>query len=198
MEKKKLRKEMLFLRNKMSEQECLIKSHQITMRLLDTKEYAKADNILIYMHFGSEVKTHEIIEDAFYHHKHVFIPRIDGSVMDFYEIHSIHDCKKGFHDILEPLSKCRNFIDDSRNKTDSEKKSTLMILPGLAFDNRCQRLGYGGGYYDRYMANHFFNCTKFAVAYEMQICDVIPADDHDLPVDGIITEHQIMKRNRNT
>lgn len=178
---------MLTLRNHLDESICNEKSLEIYNRLLTCDAYKKASHILIYMDFGSEVKTTKIIEDALLKQKKVYVPRIEQKQMEFYEIHSTKDCKPGFHNILEPDLSCERF-------KEIQSDSILMLLPGVAFDKQCYRMGYGGGYYDRYLANCPFHCTKLALAYQMQICDAIPLNGYDIPVDGIVTENQILKK----
>lgn len=217
MDKKNLRKQMLSQRNGMSDAECLKKSRHAAKRLFETNSYKQAQNILVYMHYGSELQTADIIRQAFKDHKHVFIPRVEGKNMDFYEIHSMTDCEEGFHGILEPKKDCLKLIFDAvnsasedsgtkdNNKKDNETDNaetdtneisgvfakmnhTLMVLPGLAFDSKGHRLGYGGGYYDRYFERFGTDYTKVAVGYDFQLIDEVPYEAHDIPIDIFISD----------
>lgn len=187
MDKKNLRKQMLSQRNGMPDTECLKKSRHAAKRLFETNSYKQAQNILVYMHYGSELQTADIIRQAFKDHKRVFVPRVEGKNMDFYEIHSMADCEEGFHGIPEPKKDCLKLIFDAVN-SDSENNGTLMVLPGLAFDPKGHRLGYGGGYYDRYFERFGTDYTKVAVGYDFQLIDEVPYEAHDIPIDIFISD----------
>lgn len=187
MDKKNLRKQMLSQRNSMPDTECLKKSQHAAKRLFETNSYKQAQNILVYMHYGSELQTTDIIRQAFKDHKRVFVPRVKGKDMDFYEIHSMADCEEGFHGIPEPKKDCLKLIFDAIN-SDLENNGTLMVLPGLAFDPKGHRLGYGGGYYDRYFERFGTDYTKVAVGYDFQLIDEVPYEAHDIPIDIFISD----------
>ncbi len=182
MDKKNLRKQMLSQRNGMSDTECQKKSRHVAKRLFETASYKQAQNILVYMHYGSELQTADIIRQAFKDHKHVFVPRVEGKNMDFYEIHSMADCEEGFHGIPEPKKECLKLIWATGDN------DILMILPGLAFDQKGHRLGYGGGYYDRYFERFGTDYTKVAVGYDFQLIDEVPYEAHDIPIDIFISD----------
>lgn len=222
MDKKNLRKQMLSQRNSMRDTECLKKSRHAAKHLFETASYKQAQNILVYMHYGSELQTANIIRQAFKDHKRVFVPRVEGKNMDFYEIHSMADCEEGFHGIPEPKKDCLKLIFDAinsdsesngtkdsgtrdnnikDNETDNaetdtneisgvfaKKNHTLMILPGLAFDQKGHRLGYGGGYYDRYFERFGTDYIKVAVGYDFQLIDEVPYEAHDIPIDIFISD----------
>lgn len=212
MDKKNLRKQMLSQRNSMQDTECLKKSQHAARLLFETNSYKQAQNILVYMHYGSELQTADIIRQAFKDHKRVFVPRVEGKNMDFYEIHSMADCEEGFHGIPEPKTDCPKLILATRDndteyndindyetdntETDTNEISgvfakmnhTLMVLPGLAFDSKGHRLGYGGGYYDRYFERFGTDYTKVAVGYDFQLIDEVPYEAHDIPIDIFISD----------
>ena len=209
MDKKNLRKQMLLQRNNMPDTKCLKKSRHAARLLFKTASYKQAQNILVYMHYGSELQTVDIIRQAFEDHKHVFVPRVEGKNMDFYEIHSMADCEEGFHGIPEPKMDCPRLIFDiGDNDTDdnvsgkdetgsygtnrvlAKKDITLMVLPGLAFDQKGHRLGYGGGYYDRYFERFGTDYTKVAVGYDFQLIDEVPYEPHDIPIDIFISDNR--------
>lgn len=212
MDKKNLRKQMLSQRNGMPDMECLKKSRHAAKRLFETNSYKQAQNILVYMHYGSELQTADIIRQAFKDHKRVFVPRVEGKNMDFYEIHSMAGCEEGFHGIPEPKTDCPKLIlatgdngteynNIKDNETDNAETDTneisgvyakvnhtLMILPGLAFDPKGHRLGYGGGYYDRYFERFGTDYTKVAVGHDFQLIDEVPYEAHDIPIDIFISD----------
>lgn len=178
---------MLTTRNQLSVNECAKRSEQITYHLLNTDAYQRAEYLLIYMHYQNEVMTDLIITNALNIGKHVFVPRVSGKDMEFYKIHSFEDCRCGFHGILEPSETCVSFSEFCTIASPS-KMNTLMVLPGLAFDSSGHRLGYGGGYYDRYLSQTGIECTKIAVAYSFQVIDKVPHEQHDILIDYVITD----------
>lgn len=188
MDKKILRNKMLSLRNQLSIKECARRSEQITYHLLNTDTYQRAEYLLIYMHYQKEVMTNQIITHALNAGKHVFVPRVSGKDMEFYEIHSFEDCECGFHGILEPSETCISFSKFCPTAISPSKQNTLMILPGLAFDATGHRLGYGGGYYDRYLSQKGIACAKMAIAYSFQMIENVPYEEYDILVDDVITD----------
>ncbi|MBO5451322.1 MAG: 5-formyltetrahydrofolate cyclo-ligase [Lachnospiraceae bacterium] len=189
MDKKILRHKMLNLRNQLSAKECEKRSEQIAEHLLNTDAYQRAEYLLVYMHYQKEVMTNQIITHALNVGKHVFVPRVSGKDMEFYEIHSFKDCSCGFHGILEPSKTCGSLPEVFCNMLSSpSKQNTLMILPGLAFDATGHRLGYGGGYYDRYLSQTGIECEKMAVAFSFQIIEHVPYEEHDILIDCVITD----------
>lgn len=162
-------------------------SYSITEKVVSHYDFQRANNILIYMHYNSEVQTDGIILYAFMLGKKVFIPRVEGREMTFYEIHDIKECVSGFHGILEPPQDAEPFV----IQPDIPKEDTLVILPGLGFDKEGRRIGYGGGFYDKYLALNP-NCMKMAIAYEIQCVKEVPTEENDISIDVIITDEQII------
>ena len=180
--KKDLRKKMKTLRDGMSKDENLRLSLKIAESLFMTPEYKKAENVLIFVSYGSEVDTIPIIKRAISEGKKVAVPRIDDGIMDFYEIKGLDELIPGFYGILEP---------DESHIVRIEPGSALVIVPGLVFDRKLYRIGYGGGFYDRFFSEPFAkNYQKVAIAFDFQVLkeDYIDADENDIPVDLIITE----------
>ena len=188
MDKKILRNKMLSLRNQLSIKECARRSEQITYHLFNTDIYQRADYVLVYMHYQKEVRTDQIILHALNARKHVFVPRVNEKDMEFYEIYSLKDCECGFHGILEPSETCISFSKFCPTAISPSKQNTLMILPGLAFDATGHRLGYGGGYYDRYLSQKGIACAKMAIAYSFQMIENVPYEEYDILVDDVITD----------
>lgn len=152
--------------------------------------YKKADIILVYNSMPEEINTEKIVKSAFKDGKTVALPKIfskvkDGGVMEFIKITPFtkYEIKNG---ILEPAS---GDILEPENCSDNIE----MLLPGLCFDKRGNRLGYGGGYYDRYLSRFLkkqFHKTAATLSY--QIFDSLPVDNGDIPVDMIITEKEVL------
>lgn len=185
--KKRQRNKMKDLRDALSEDEILNKGYTIMEKTVAHYDFRKAKNILVYMHTGSEVRTDGIIAYGLILGKRVYVPRVKEQKMEFHEIKNIKECEPGSFGILEPPDEASVFDFDE----EMEKEDTLMILPGLAFDGKGGRLGYGGGFYDRYLAKHP-NCIKMGIAYDFQFVKKVVKDEHDIPVDILITDQRIM------
>lgn len=178
--KEEIRKKTLSKRNQLSEKDRVMFSRIIFNKLLESEEYKKADRIAVYYPVGSEVQTFEIIRDALINKKKVGLPRvINDDEIKFYQImeKSLEEVEftKGKYGIMENI--------DSTVELDP---IDLLIIPGVAFDDECNRIGYGKGYYDRFLAH---NDTGYIVglAFENQIVKYIPNNELDQKVDCIIT-----------
>ena len=178
----------LALRDEMPKQERMRCSEKIVKNLTEHTCYREAQELLTYVSFRSEVDTISLIEQAFADGKAVFVPRVAGREMDFFRIKGLCDLEEGYHGILEP----RDHITEVYNSLIGK---ALMCMPGVAFDRAHHRIGYGGGYYDRYLSNlsgHMKDmiCTT-ALAYDCQILQEIPWDSHDICPERIVTETEI-------
>lgn len=181
MDKKDIRKEAKFNReknkNKKREADC-----KIYDSLIKLSEYQKADKIFIYLDFNNEVETRKIIEHALKEKKKVYIPRVEGKEMVAVSIKNLDNLIESKFKILEPIGEAEE-ID----------KETVMIIPGVAFSENGERVGYGGGYYDRFLENK--NNKLIALAYECQIYKELPVEEHDIKIPTIITEERIIINN---
>lgn len=182
---------MKALRDALSKEERLLFSLDIMKQVISHDAFLRAENILIFMHYGSEVCTDGIIAHAISQGKRVFVPRVDGRRMDFYEICDISECSPGYMKIPEPPVTAERFCKTCDKTKEMGRDGTLMILPGLAFDKAGGRLGYGGGFYDRYLAEND-NGIKLGIAYEFQFVEEVPTDRQDICVDAVVTEKRIV------
>ncbi|MDD3222257.1 MAG: 5-formyltetrahydrofolate cyclo-ligase [Clostridia bacterium] len=185
--KKQLRKQMSALRNQLTPEAVQDKSREIFHRLTELRVYKEAEVIYSYGSFRSEVFTwdfnRKVLEDG----KTLLLPKvISREDMVFYKVENMKDLTEGTMGIMEPGEKCRPVSD--RNS------DGLMILPGLAFDKKGGRLGYGGGYYDRYRLTHQISGGNVAVAFDCQVIECVPGDEWDIKVDSIVTELKIYER----
>lgn len=179
--KSEIRKQMLNQRLAMTPLEVSKKSAMITSRLLSLTEYQEADTILIYASCKNEVATQDIIKDALEHNKVVGVPKsYDEGIMKFYSIFDYGDLKPGRYNIPEPPE---DILITPQN--------ALLIVPGVAFDIHKNRIGYGGGYYDRYM-KQYPQLDTVGLAYDFQILDAIEVEETDRTVDFVITQRQII------
>lgn len=171
------------IKKSMTEVEISEKSSKIQNLLMETEEFKAAMNIYIYINYNQEVVTTDIIEKSLELGKKVYVPKVCGDVIRFYRITSVtDDLAPGAFGILEPTGECTD-----------ESCEGLLIMPGLAFDKEFHRIGYGGGYYDKYLSHQTAH-IKIALAYEFQILESIPEDEFDVKVDIIITENKVTRR----
>jgi 5-formyltetrahydrofolate cyclo-ligase len=185
-EKKKIRVKIKNLLDSLSVQTHKLKSRIITDALLKSDEYREAETIFIYYPFRKEIDTREIIKDALAKNKKIALPKVSGSEIKIFFITGVKkDLKPGSFDILEP--------DISRCQEADLKNIDLVIVPGLCFDLNFNRLGYGGGFYDRILEKLDKKVKKIALAFDLQIFNNVPACSHDKKVDIIITESNIYK-----
>jgi 5-formyltetrahydrofolate cyclo-ligase len=182
-----IRRRMLENRNNMTDEEIKSKSELIVQKVLLTPEYIESQNILLYADYGNEVETGKIFEDAIKHGKRVFYPKADAltNTMEFYRVLSLSQLVSGYKGIKEPRE-----VESLRYRL-NRKEDTLIIVPGVAFDISGYRIGYGKGFYDRYLANRR-QMSTIALAFSNQIIDEIPHDNtYDIKMDKIATEEII-------
>lgn len=183
--KREIRSEALKRRRALTQQEVIEKSRRITETVISHLWFLSADTILLYMDYNKEVMTAQMIEKGWELGKRIGVPKVHGETMEYYHITSFDDLEAGAYGIREPREGCRLI------EADTEKNSGfLAIMPGVAFDAARNRIGYGGGYYDKYYENKS-NINKIAVAFEAQMVAAIPAEPFDLKPDCIVTEKQL-------
>ena len=183
-EKNLIRKQMKQLRADMTRTERFEKSMQIFEQLITVPEFKRADRIYTYVSMDNEIDTIMLIDYSLSLEKRVFVPRVSGKDMEFYEISDISELNPGYMGIYEP---------DINGKEPDYSRTGFMCMPGLAFDRSYNRIGYGGGFYDRYLSveNKVY---KAALAYEAQLLESIPAQDGDVRPDMIVTEESIYRK----
>lgn len=185
MGKKEIRKKVLDIRNKLPETVRREKSIRIAEAVCKTRCFQEASSILVYCHFRSEAETDCLMEKAWEMGKKVYCPRVEGKEMEFYRIRSRRDLESGSFGIREPGLHCQVF--DER-----EEHLPLVILPGAVFDWNRHRIGYGGGFYDRYLAKHPELRTA-AICFEEQMQEEIPFESFDIRPDLIVTDQHCYK-----
>ncbi|MGN1266370.1 MAG: 5-formyltetrahydrofolate cyclo-ligase [Dorea sp.] len=177
--KDKIRKEILEIRKNLSHDFVEETSKMIMKKIIGSPEYQNADYILCYIDVRKEVQTKILIEDAWNKGKIVAAPRVEGEDsrnMEFYQINSFEQLSKGTFGILEPNAACKRITTIPEN--------SIIIVPGVAFDLRGNRIGYGAGYYDSYFQK-YPDIYKIAPVYPFQIVPKIPAEEHDIKVDKL-------------
>ncbi len=177
-EKKRLRAQMIQVRDNISERE--EKSRRIAESFLQLREAKEAESFFCYVSFRSEVDTIWLLDRLWKAGKRVAVPKTEGKQMNFYEIRSMEDLSPGYCAILEPKPEMPRMC-----------RADILIMPGLAFDVQGHRIGYGGGFYDRFLERHFAG-KKIALAFEEQIQETIPSERRDAAADGIVTDRRIL------
>ncbi|WP_066890064.1 5-formyltetrahydrofolate cyclo-ligase [Clostridium nigeriense] len=185
-EKRLLRNRILDIRNSLDKDTKSFMDNEIYNRLIKSELYLKAKSIFIYINFGSEIDTMSIINKALEDGKDVYIPKIyrDNKSMKAIKINGFKDLEKNSMGILEPINDS-SYI--------SKEKLDLIIVPGAVFDLSGNRIGYGGGYYDRYLEPIENINNKLVLAYELQIVDFIDSESHDIKFDYVITNTKFRK-----
>lgn len=176
--KQELRKKIFLFRKGLSKEEYLKKSEIIINKIVSSKWYLESDTIISYVSVNNEVDTIELINRAFAAGKRVAVPKIIDKEMQFYYISSLSELKKGYFNIPEPIDTSEICIPKS--------SGTLMIVPGVAFDKSNNRLGYGGGFYDKYLSR--YSLYKMAICFKEQLFDEICSEYYDVKMDEIITD----------
>ncbi|MBE5957874.1 MAG: 5-formyltetrahydrofolate cyclo-ligase [Lachnospiraceae bacterium] len=182
MEKKQIRDYIKNIRKQMVEDEYHQKSEAIMENLFSLECVCKAEMVYIYASVQHEVDTFPIIEKLLLSGKRVALPKIKDKEMFFYEIDSIDDLRPGYMNIPEP------FIERTPSTPD------VIITPGVAFSINGDRLGYGGGYYDRFLSEEL---VSVALAFEYQILETIPVEEFDKKVRWIVSENRIVEIDKN-
>lgn len=186
--KNELRKSILQARKSLPEEEVATKSRSITEKLLSLPEYREAQMVMLYLDFRNEVATGELVKETLAAGKRVVVPITDTkntALIPSEVIHYPDDITLGTWDIPEPKKAAVRPVE----LTDID----IVIVPGVAFDPQGNRLGYGGGFYDRFLLRTKPGTTFVALAFEMQIRDEVYPEAHDHPVHYVITENRVIK-----
>ena len=181
-QKKALRRKILEIRDAQTREDIALRSMKIEERLTELLEWKKAEKIFFFYGYSSEVMTEDMMSHALSEGKRIFLPRVMSlEKMNFFEVKELKGLLPDKHGILEPP--------ESWGAT--SELPDLLIIPGVAFDHSCYRMGYGRGYYDRFISSIGQDIPNVALAFELQIVDSVPRGEYDLPVDRIITEKEI-------
>lgn len=185
LEKQRLREERLAAREALSEQERSVLDNRITQKLLATSEYAEATTVLTYVSVSSEVSTRMFIECALRDGKTVAVPRcLPGHCLEFVAIASLEQLVAAPFNLLEPAK-------DLPALTESQKNNSICIVPALLVDTKGYRLGYGAGFYDRFLST--YPGKKICLAYQQSLSrTTLPHTAFDVAVDVVITESDVL------
>ena len=175
--KKTLRKEILKVRDGLTKEQQKRAEVLITERILGHQWYYLSDILLAFVSYGSEISTLDILEEALRTGKKVYVPKIvSGEDMLFFRIHSLDDLSEGYKGIPEPDGRSEVYEYDEK-----EAMRTLLLMPGVAFDPYRNRIGYGKGFYDRFLADkEGLRLRSIAIGHCCQMTDQLPTSELDV------------------
>jgi 5-formyltetrahydrofolate cyclo-ligase len=179
-ERKSLRNLLLEKRDNTSFDFMKIASEKIQKRLKKINAYRDAQKIGVYYPIGSEVLTQDIIQELLSNGKDVFLPKVIGKKMEFRKISNFSSLEKGSFDIMEPKDDCQ-----------TDNSLDVVLVPTVGISPVGVRLGYGHGFYDKFLAEH--KVTTISLTLEKQIVKNIPKSEHDIIINWIITEDRILE-----
>jgi len=180
--KTQLKGSILEKRNSLSKSEILEKSNKIKSSLFDLESYKKSKTAMFFVSFGSEVNTHDIIKESI-GRKTLVVPKVieheiePSVILDFDSL-----IPSGKFGILEPIEIMKI----------AYKNIGLVLVPGIAFDKEGHRLGYGFGYYDKFLKK-VPKAVKIGLCFDFQVVDKVPREEHDVAVDFIVTEERVIE-----
>jgi 5-formyltetrahydrofolate cyclo-ligase len=182
--KKKLRKEIREKRDRIPASDRKNRSKIIAEKFYNTNYYTESHNIMAYYPFGSEIDTSLVIIRALENNKSIILPKVFDQELKLYYLDKFSEqLEKGKYGIMEPIPRlCR---------TAKIKDVDLAIIPGLGFDKNLNRLGYGGGFYDRLLTLIPGEVKKVAFCFDVQVVGSIPVSEYDIKIDILITESKI-------
>lgn len=175
MDKKALRQAIREKKRAMTQMQIEEKSRNLCEQFLATPQYAEAKTIYGYLPYNQEVRTIPILEAALADGKQVAVPKVYGDEMRFIYLTDLTAVEQGYSGIPEPIA----------DAPIGDDPTALVLMPGLAFDAQGHRIGYGGGFYDKFLAEEP-NHHKIALCYDFQMLPAIQTDDFDIPVDCVL------------
>lgn len=188
--KQSIRSRYLGYRDSLTKSERLEKSKKIWDNLKKERSFQEAEILLVYMDYRSEVITTGLVEELLSEGsgKRVFAPKVEGMDIAFYEIQSMEELEAGYQGIREPKENKEKLFCEQTAK----ESRCFLLTPGSVFDKNLGRMGYGKGFYDRFI-HKFPHIVKAGLAFECQIAGQVPVDERDEKMDMVITEKQIIR-----
>lgn len=175
MDKKALRAEIREKKRAMTEAEIVSRSAALGELFLASDAYKNAKTIYGYLPYNQEVRTIPMLEQAIADGKKVAVPKVIGDTMVFIYMDDLSRVEKGYAGIPEPVD----------NEPVADDKEALVLMPGIAFTKKGDRMGYGGGFYDRFLADEP-NHPTLALCYAFQMVEKLPTEEYDIPVDVVL------------
>ena len=175
MDKKELRRSIREQKRAMSEAEIVSRSAKLGQLFVASEAYKNARTIYGYLPYNQEVRTVPMLEQALADGKRVAVPKCYGDEMKFIFMDDLSKVEKGYANIPEPIA----------DGPVADDPTALVLMPGLAFDPEGHRIGYGGGFYDKFLAAEPDHPT-LALCYEFQLLPRLETEEHDIPVDYVL------------
>ena len=175
MDKKELRRTIRDRKRAMTEEEITQRSARLGALFAQSDAYKAAKTIYGYLPYNQEVRTVPMLEQALRDGKRVAVPKVYGEEMKFLYLGDLTQVAKGYAGIPEPIA----------DEPVADDKTALVLMPGLAFDPEGHRIGYGGGFYDKFLAAEPDHPT-LALCYEFQMLPKLDTEEHDIPVDTVL------------
>lgn len=179
LDKRALRREIGRRKREMTPEDIELYSRDLADQFCLTPEYRRAHSIYAYLSYNQEVRTWPILERAHRDAKRVAVPKVYGDVMKFLWLDDFSQVAAGAYGIPEPTF----------DAPEADDEAALILMPGLAFDREGHRVGYGGGFYDRYLEVHRQH-TLVALCYPFQLFPHLDVEAHDIPVHRVIAAHE--------
>lgn len=175
MDKKTLRKQIREQKRAMTPEQIATASEKLVRMFLETELYHRAKTIYGYLPYNQEVRTVPILEQALADGKRVAVPKVCGEEMKFIYMTDLTQVEAGYAGIPEPIA----------DGPVGDDPTALVLMPGMAFTKEGQRMGYGGGFYDKFLAEEPDHPT-IALCYDFQIFESLPTEEFDIPVDCVL------------
>lgn len=175
MDKKTLRKKIREQKQAMTPAQIEKASETLVQMFLETEQYRQAKTLYGYLPYNQEVRTVPILEQALADGKKVAVPKVYGDKMKFIYLTDLTQVACGYYGIPEPVA----------DGPEGDDPTALVLMPGLAFDREGHRIGYGGGYYDRFLKDEPQHPT-IALCYAFQMVEDLPTEEFDVPVDYVL------------
>lgn len=175
MDKKELRRAIRERKRAMTEDEIATRSAALGRAFAESPLYQQAKTVYGYLPYNQEVRTVPMLEQALLDGKRVAVPKVIGEEMVFIYLEDLTQVEKGYAGIPEPVA----------DGPVAQDKTALVLMPGLAFDREGHRIGYGGGFYDKFLQREPEHPT-LALCYEFQMLERLETEDHDIPVDCVL------------
>lgn len=175
MDKKALRKMIREKKQAMTMQEIEARSEKLTALFLQSEHYRNAKTVYGYLPYNQEVRTVPLLQQALRDGKRVAVPKCYGEEMRFIYLTDLSQVAPGYAGIPEPI------LDEPV----AAEEDALVLMPGVAFTAAGERIGYGGGFYDRFLSQEP-NHPTVALCYEFQMVESLPTEEFDIPVDLVL------------
>ncbi len=175
MNKQELRRTIRERKRAMTEEEIVERSNALAEKFYNTPAYQTASTIYGYLPYNQEVRTVPMLQRALDEGKRVAVPKVYGEEMRFIYLEDLTQVSKGYAGIPEPIA----------DAPVAEDQRALVLMPGLAFDPQGHRIGYGGGFYDKFLAKEPHHPT-LALCYEFQMQAHLDTEEFDIPVDTVL------------